>query len=88
MKRSQRMRRSVAEWRALMTRQSASGDSVAAFCRRERINAQVFRRWQARLAERNRDAKAMEAVTADIKAASFIDLAGRAQLAEALRRVS
>jgi hypothetical protein len=40
------------------------------------------------LAERNRDAKAMEAVTADIKAASFIDLAGRAQLAEALRRVS
>jgi hypothetical protein len=74
MKRSKRIRRSVAEWRALMARQAASGDSAAAFCRSERINAQVFRRWQTKLAERGTCAQSVKVLSADTQAASFIDL--------------
>lgn len=74
MKQSKRIRRSVAEWRVVIARQAASGESAAAFCRRERINAQVFRRWQARLSEKDLHAKSMEAVDTDSQAASFIDL--------------
>jgi hypothetical protein len=44
-----RIRRSAAVWRRLFSRQSSSGLSVPEFCRRERINASLFRRWRLRL---------------------------------------
>jgi transposase-like protein len=46
---SKRVRRGVAGWRKLFSRQSRSGLSVSEFCGREGINAGLFRRWQARL---------------------------------------
>lgn len=44
-----RIRRGAEGWRGLFSRQSSSGLSVTEFCRRERINAGLFRRWRARL---------------------------------------
>ena len=44
-----RIRRGVAGWRKLVTEQSSSGMSVSKFCQQLRINATLFRRWQARL---------------------------------------
>lgn len=44
-----RIRRGAEGWRGLFSRQSSSGLSVTEFCRRERINASLFRRWLTRL---------------------------------------
>ena len=44
-----RIRRGAQGWRGLFSRQSSSGLSVTEFCRRERINASLFRRWRSRL---------------------------------------
>ena len=76
-----RVKRSVATWRELFRRQTSSGLVTAEFCRREGINAGLFRRWRAALAEPKRDRggasrtrgkpEALEAVTAP-----FIDLGG------------
>jgi hypothetical protein len=46
-----RIRRGPAVWRQLFSRQASSGLSVPEFCRREGINASLFRRWQARLTD-------------------------------------
>jgi hypothetical protein len=46
---SKRIRRGTAGWRKLFSRQSRSGLTVPEFCRREGINASLFRRWQSRL---------------------------------------
>jgi len=75
MVRDKRVRRSATTWRELFSRQASSGLSVSDFCRGERINANVFRRWRAAL-------KAVDcsgAVTARAEpaaevAAPFIDL--------------
>lgn len=48
---SKRIRRGAAGWLKLFSRQSSSGLSVPEFCRRERINAALFRRWRLRLKE-------------------------------------
>ena len=52
-----RNKRSESTWRELFARQEASGTSVQAFCRIEGINAGVFRRWQARLSGKVKNAK-------------------------------
>jgi Transposase len=44
-----RIRRGAAVWRQLFSRQSSSGLSVSEFCRREGINAGLFRRWRSTL---------------------------------------
>ena len=44
-----RIRRGPAVWKALFLRQSNSGLSVPEFCRREGINASLFRRWRSTL---------------------------------------
>ena len=44
-----RVKRSEATWRELFSRQAASGMAVSEFCRHERINAGLFRRWRAAL---------------------------------------
>lgn len=48
-----RVKRSEAVWRGLFARQASSGLRVSEFCRREGINAGLFRRWRAVL-ERSR----------------------------------
>lgn len=54
MKKVKRVRRSEAVWRELFSRQEASGRRVSEFCRREGINAGLFRRWRAALEESRR----------------------------------
>jgi transposase-like protein len=49
MSRGKRIRRSAAVWRHLFSRQSSGGLSVPEFCRREGINASLFRRWRSTL---------------------------------------
>ncbi len=49
-----RVKRSAAMWRELFRRQTSSGLVTAEFCRQEGINAGLFRRWRAALAEPKR----------------------------------
>lgn len=42
-----RIERSEATWRELFARQVSSGISVLEFCRAEKINPGVFRRWRS-----------------------------------------
>jgi hypothetical protein len=49
MRQGKRIRRSATVWRRLFSRQSSSGLSVPAFCRREGVNASLFRRWRSAL---------------------------------------
>jgi hypothetical protein len=42
-----RIRRGAAVWEQLFSRQPSSGLSVPEFCRREGINAALFRRWRS-----------------------------------------
>ncbi len=65
---SKRIRRSAA---GLFSRQSSIGLSVPDFCRREGINASLFRRWRSTL---NADAGTARAQPAAEVAVPFIDL--------------
>ncbi len=49
MAQKKRIRRGDAGWKRLFSRQSSSGLSVPEFCRREGINASLFRRWRSAL---------------------------------------
>lgn len=72
-----RIRRSAAMWRELFSRQSSSGVSVPEFCRREKINTSLFRRWRLSLEDSGKvirpPCKAEPAAEAP---APFIDLGG------------
>ena len=72
-----RVSRSAATWRELFSRQSDSGVSVPEFCRRERINASLFRRWRSSLEDSGKvirvPARAEPAAEAP---GPFIDLGG------------
>jgi len=75
MAQSKRIWRGTAGWRKLVSRQSSSGLSVPEFCRREGINAGLFRRWRSTL----KDAQIERRVTARTEpvagvSAPFIDL--------------
>jgi transposase-like protein len=78
MRKVKRVRRSAALWRDLFARQLSSGLAVSEFCRREGINASLFRRWRLRL--NDSAPRAAGAVRADsaVVAAPFIDLGGLA----------
>jgi hypothetical protein len=41
----------LASWRRRLARQKASGLTVAAFCRRERVSVSLWRYWQRQVAE-------------------------------------
>jgi hypothetical protein len=69
-----RIRRGAEGWRGLFSRQSSSGLSVTEFCRSERINASLFRRWRARLQEGGGQPVVTRAVPAGEVAVPFIDL--------------
>ncbi len=47
MAQKKRIRRGAVVWKQLFCRQSSSGLSVPEFCRREGINAALFRRWRS-----------------------------------------
>jgi transposase-like protein len=49
MGRKRRIMRGAAVWRQLFSLQLSSGLSVPEFCRRERVNASLFRRWRSTL---------------------------------------
>jgi transposase-like protein len=55
MARKKRIRRGDAGWRELICRQSSSGLSVPEFCRREGVNASLFRRWRSVLKDSEGD---------------------------------
>ena len=48
---SKRIRRNRAQWRAMLSRFSASGLSVPAFCEREAVSAASFYRWRGLLGQ-------------------------------------
>jgi hypothetical protein len=63
-----------ARWRERVASQARSGLSVAAFCRREHLNAWAFYRWRTRLrGERTSRVSARRAVRA-ASPAPFVDL--------------
>jgi hypothetical protein len=66
-------------WRELFSRQTSSGLAVSEFCRREGINASLFRRWRLLLNDSApRAAGAVRGDSAVTVAAPFIDLGGLA----------
>jgi hypothetical protein len=72
-----RIRRSVAMWRELFSRQSSSGLSVPEFCRREGINASLFQRWRSSLEASGKVTRTpARAEPATEAPAPFIDLGG------------
>ena len=68
-----RIKRSEATWREFFARQSASGISVLEFCRAERLNPGVFRRWRSMLNDNGKVVPARPRTKAKA-AAPFIDI--------------
>ena len=66
-------RRTPEQWRELLERQAASGQSVEAFCRAESVTTASFYRWRKQLGTQGATvpAPAHEPVSA---ASSFVDL--------------
>ena len=50
---SKRIRRNEVQWRALLSRFSTSGLSVAAFCEREAVSTASFYRWRGLTGQRD-----------------------------------
>jgi hypothetical protein len=75
MAKSKRIRRGEAGWRRLFCRQSSSGLSVPEFCRREGINASLFRRWRSTLEGSQADRRVTPATAPAVeRSVPFIDL--------------
>jgi hypothetical protein len=55
MAQKKRIRRGEAGWKQLFCLQSSSGLSVPEFCRREGVNASLFRRWRSVLKDSEGD---------------------------------
>jgi transposase-like protein len=73
---SKRVRRSATVWRELFSRQSSSGVSVPEFCRREGINASLFRRWRSSLEDSGKVIRVPARAEPAEAPAPFIDLGG------------
>lgn len=76
MQKIRRVKRSEAVWRELFSRQAQSGLRVSEFCRREGLNAGLFRRWRAALAgsRRSEPKRPPDNGAQASTAAPFIDL--------------
>jgi transposase-like protein len=75
MGRSKRIRRGPAGWRQLLSLQSSSGLSVPEFCRREGVNASLFRRWRSTLQGSTPDREVTTRTQRAVESpAPFIDL--------------
>jgi len=64
----------VEEWRARLSRQQSSGQSIVAFCRAEGITEGQFYGWRSRL--RKKEAKASPILPIPKEASPFIDIGG------------
>src|SRR5262245_22209779 len=72
-------RRSEQAWRELVARQSQSGLSVQAFCRREGLNPWTLYGWRSRLGARGTSEEPVVSGAAEAEpTAWFIDLGGLA----------
>ena len=68
---SKRIRRNEGQWRALLSRFTASGLSVAAFCEREAVSTASFYRWRGLIGQHDDG----EMVSVPNRSASaFVDL--------------
>lgn len=76
MAQKKRIRRGEAGWRQLFCRQSSSGLSVPEFCKREGINAALFRRWRSVLKGSEGDGRVISSLSERVAEgpAPFIDL--------------
>jgi len=75
MAQKKRIRRGEAGWRQLFCRQLSSGLSVPEFCRREGVNASLFRRWRSVLKDSEGDRRVVnQTVRVAEGPAPFIDL--------------
>jgi hypothetical protein len=75
MSKIKRLRRSATMWRGLFSRQRSCGLTVTEFCRREGINAGLFRRWRSALDRSGVDSEtAPESARGAKSIAPFIDL--------------
>jgi hypothetical protein len=75
MSKLKRLRRGAAGWRELISRQAASGVTVAEFCRRQGIHAGLFRRWRSTLEQSGANVVVTPDSESRVKpTASFIDL--------------
>ena len=73
MEQVRRIRRDEATWREIFARHAGSGLLVSEFCRQEKINPGVFRRWRTVLESSTGRRKASPARQAK-SAAAFVDL--------------
>jgi len=72
-----RIRRSATVWRELFSQQASSGLPVPEFCRRERINVSLFRRWRSSLKDSGNVGRVpVRAERATEGPGPFIDLGG------------
>ncbi len=69
-----RERRSVEEWRALLTRFASSGQAVSAFCQVESISPASFYRWRSLLGTEAGDVPMAGALPLATTPAGFVDL--------------
>ncbi len=75
MSKIKRVKRSAAMWRELFSRQGSCGLTVTEFCRREGINAGLFRRWRSALDRSGEESEAAPESASGAKSiAPFIDL--------------
>jgi hypothetical protein len=75
MAQEKRIRRGEAGWRQHFCRQSSSGLSVTEFCKREGINAALFRRWRLVLKDCDDDRRVISQTERVAEGpAPFIDL--------------
>lgn len=75
MSKVKRVRRGATGWRELISRQAASGVTVAEFCRRQGIHAGLFRRWRTILDRPGAEVMAAAGSVRGVKSmVPFIDL--------------
>lgn len=74
-----RERRNAEVWRGLLTKQSESGLSIAAFCARERLNPGSFYQWRSLLG-RNASAPASASTREGFVDLGALDAGGRFEL--------
>jgi hypothetical protein len=71
---NRRIHRDEATWREIFARQAASGLLVSEFCRQEKINPGVFRRWRTALQSMQPARKARARSTDAKPTPAFVDL--------------
>lgn len=74
MEQARRVHRDEATWREIFARQAGSGLLVSQFCRQERLNPGVFRRWRSALESSSAPQAKAKRSRAAQRAKPFVDL--------------